>query len=390
MKTIPIAYHLQHYLSPSMTFIYRQLKIVEKQFPTIVTCSDRLENLNKFPFPAVYFKNRNFLRLKKSKYYRKLFGDLNLLACNPKLSLQQKNFLKKIYNEKGIRLIHSHFGPSGLEILPLTKQLRIPLVVTFHGYDASILLNNELYIKNLKKLFSYAHIVTVSYQMKKELKNIVTNNDNFSVIRCGIPVDLFSFVKREDLSRKFYRNESITFLQISNFVEVKGHKFTVEAFRKFLDFYKNAKLVLAGDGNTKESINNLCAALGIQDKVFFPGLVNEKEVKKLLEEADVFLHHSVGLQNGVKEGLPTVIMEAMATGLPVISSYHSAIPELIEDGINGFLVEERNIDQYYKAMLNLKNTPATMGISARKQIIENFNLEHESKKLMNLYYSLVN
>jgi glycosyltransferase involved in cell wall biosynthesis len=267
--------------------------------------------------------------------------------------------------------------------------MKLPLVVTFHGYDASLLLQNKVYVRNLKELFKYAHIITVSDNMKNDLIKLSDSADRFNVVRCGIPVDLFEYKERLPLPEKFAGGEEIIFLQVSNFVEVKGHKYTLEAFRNFLNHYDNAKLILAGEGETKKSIQSLCRQLGIIEKVAFPGVVNEQEVTKLLLEADVFLHHSVSLPNGVKEGLPTVLMEAMATGLPVISTIHSAIPELIENGVDGFLVNERDIEEYSKTILNLKNVANSIGMMARKKVERNFNLDIESKKLLDIYSNLV-
>jgi glycosyltransferase involved in cell wall biosynthesis len=372
-----------------MTFIYRQLISSQKSFDPIVTCSDRLENLDKFPFSEINIKKRNFLRFKKSRYYTKIFGPLKLLAVNPKLSPQQLKHFGNIYKKNNIRLIHSHFGPSGIEILPLAKRMNLPLVVTFHGYDASLLLQNKVYVRNLQGLFNYARIITVSDNMKNDLIKISESSAKFDVIRCGIPVELFKFKERLPLQNKIANGDTIIFLQISNFVEVKGHKYTVQAFRKFLNHYKNARLILAGDGETKISVQDSCRQLGIIDKVIFPGVINEREVNNLMLEADVFLQHSVTLPNGVKEGLPTVLMEAMATGLPVISTFHSAIPELIDNGVNGFLVKERDVEQYSSTMFKLKNLPPNIGLNARKKVVQKFNLDVETEKLFNIYDDMI-
>jgi len=389
MNKIPIAIYLQHYLAPSMTFIYRQLKSAEKKYDPLVLCSDRVENRAKFPFDKFFLKRRNFVRIKKSRYYNKLFGSHSLLSINPRISLRQSKFFSQILHKNDVKLIHAHFGPSGIEIVNLARALRIPLLVTFHGYDASLLLTMKKYIENIKRVFDYAHIITVSEKMKCDLIKFGAIEERVSVVRCGIPVDRFHYVERASLQSKFSNNEMITFLQVSNFVEVKGHKYTVLAFRDFLGVYPNANLILAGDGGTKASVQELCANLGISSKVKFPGVVDESTVIKLMKNADAFLHHSVTLTNGIKEGLPTVVMEAMATGLPVISTYHSAIPELIDDGLNGFLVKERDTLTFKDTMYNLKNVTNQIGLNARKKVSKDFNLEIETQKLFEIYDRLM-
>lgn len=385
MSKPSIAIYLQHYLAPSMTFIYRQLKSAEEFFNPVVLCSDQMENLDRFPFHDINFKKRNFLKIKKSFIFERFYSIHKLLSISPKLSSQQIQTFSNIIKRKNVSLIHAHFGPSGLEIIDLAKDLRIPLIVTFHGYDASILLRNESYVQNLKKLFQYAHIVAISNSMKDDLIKLGANASRINVIRCGIPTDHFKFVERDQLKNKFRKKNLITFLQVSNFVEVKGHKYTVQAFKNFNDSYRNSKLILAGGGPTKSEIEVLCQKLNILDKVEFPGIVTENQVFVLMKNADVFLHHSVKLNTGVKEGLPTVIMEAMSTGLPVISTFHSAIPELIDPGYNGYLVNEKDIDGYTKTLFELKNCTSGFSNNARNTILNGFDLSIETDKLFRLY-----
>jgi glycosyltransferase involved in cell wall biosynthesis len=389
MYKTSIALYLQHYLAPSMTFIYRQLKSAENKFNPIVICSDRLENQDQFQFDKIFLKRRNFIRIKKSRVIRKLVGEHRLLSTNPRVSKQQLNYFSEVLLKNEVKLIHAHFGPSGIEICDLAKKIKIPLIVTFHGYDASILLTMKNYVKNIQSVFKYAHIIAISNSMKNDLIRYGADAKNISVVRCGIPLDHFKFVEREPLYSKFSENKRITFLQVSNFIEKKGHMYTVKAFYNFSKNYSNAKLILAGDGYLKNSIINLCKELKILDKVTFPGLVNEKLVFELMKNADVFLHHSVTSEKGDKEGIPTVIMEAMATGLPVISTFHSAIPELIYHNQDGFLVEEKDIDGYTDVMLKLHDKNLEIGLKAREKVINDFNLNVEMEKLIELYNSLI-
>jgi glycosyltransferase involved in cell wall biosynthesis len=389
MNKIPIAIYLQHYLAPSMTFIYRQLKSSEKKYDPLVICSDRVENRSKFPFENFFLKRRNLIRVKKSRYYNKLFGSHTLLSTNPHISFGQSKYFKQILHKNNIKLIHAHFGPSGLEIANIAKMCRIPLLVTFHGYDASILLTKKKYVNSLHSLFNYASVISVSKFMKEKLIKYGAKSENSYVIKCGIPVDFFKFNRRIPVRKKFMLKEEVKFLQISNFVEKKGHKYTILAFQKFLKHYPNAKLLLAGDGFLRESIQNLCRNLGLYKHVQFMGLVNEKGVRDLFWESDVFLHHSVTSEEGDMEGIPTVIMEAMATGLPVISTFHSGIPELITNNINGFLVKERDVESYTSTLLKLESCPENIGKKARKKVVEDFNLEIETQKLFGIYDRLI-
>ncbi len=386
-----IAIYVQHYLAPSMTFIYRQIKAAQQYYNPLVICSDTLENTDKFPVEHLYHKKRNFLRLKKSSLYQnRIFGYHRLLSTNPRLSLQQKKFFTDILKNQKAKLVHAHFGPSGIEILSTVKQAKIPLVVTFHGYDASALLQFESYRTKLKKLSEYARIIAVSDLMKEELVSAGVPASKIKVVRIGIPVRFFDFIDRKPVSEKIKNGEVIKFLQVSNLIEKKGHIYTITAFSNFSKEYPNSVLTIAGEGPLREELETRSRELNILDKVEFKGRVDQNTVKNLMNESDVFLHHSVIARNGDKEGIPNVIMEAMATGLPVISTYHAGIPELITHQSDGYLVNEKDINAYTNTLISLRDMPARIGQNARKKILEKYNLDVETMKLFYIYNEMIN
>ena len=385
-----IAIYLQHYLSPSMTFIYRQILGVQKSVKPLVFVSNKIENLYMFPVESINFKSRNLLRIKTSRVFNKIYGPHKLLSRKPKISYHQKKYFTKIISNNDVKLIHAHFGPSGIEILPIAKDLNIPLVVSFHGYDGSILLKYEGYKQKLKRLFEYSHVIVPSHYMLNELNERVGNLINYSIVNYGIPLDDFRYVKRASVKGKVDRGEKLTFLQVSNFVEKKGHFYTLSAFKELLNFYPNVQLILAGDGYLKGKIQELVNNLGLNKKVIFPGAVNHKQVSNFMSKADVFLHHSVTSTQGDKEGIPNVIMEAMATGLPCISTLHAGIPELIRDGVNGFLVEEKDINGYVQKMITLLSSSGNFASEARNTVESDFNLDLQNEKLIKIDYSLLN
>ncbi len=385
-----IAIYLQHYLSPSMTFIYRQILGVQKSVKPLVFVSNKVENLNMFPVERIYFRSRNLLWIKTNRVFNKIYGQHKLLSRKPKMSSNQKRFFTNKFSSNNIKLIHAHFGPSGIEILPIAKHLNIPLVVSFHGYDGSILLNYVDYKQNLKRLIEYSHVIVPSHFMLNELNEKVGNLINYSIVNYGIPLDDFRYVKRASVKGKVDRGEKLIFLQVSNFVEKKGHYYTVSAFKELLNYYPNVQLVLAGDGYLKGKIQELVNNLDLNKKVIFSGAVDYKQVSKIMSNADVFLHHSVTSTQGDKEGIPNVIMEAMATGLPCISTLHAGIPELIKDGINGFLVEERNVESYVQKMIKLVSSSTNFSYEARDTVESDFNLDHQNEKLIKICQSLMN
>jgi glycosyltransferase involved in cell wall biosynthesis len=185
------------------------------------------------------------------------------------------------------------------------------------------------------------------------------------------------------------RGEVVEFLQVSNFVEKKGHCYTVRAFRELLEVYPNCRLTLAGDGNLRSAIEILCGELGIKEKVRFVGKVTRSEVPPIMASADIFVHHSVTAVDGDKEGIPTVLMEAMATGLIPVSTLHAGIPELITDGIHGFLSPEKDIQAYVTKLKLALACREEICRAARRKVEEDFNLNRQNQKLNAIYQKVI-
>jgi len=377
MEKPRVGIYTQRFNFPMNTFIHRQIKGVQSNYVPIILTSNKSIVIGTTPDYKIFAKEKTI----SGRLYRalkKVTGSYSIL------SYSQINFFKKIINENNIKFIHAHYGPSGLEIFPLAFKMKMPLLVSFHGYDASFLLRNEKYKRQIQNVFGYAHLIAVSNYMAQKLTNAGANPDKLSVIYYGVTVEN-KFVTRKPVAEKFKNNEQINFLQISSFEEKKGHIYTIRAFKHFLQYYSNCRLIFGGNGSLRQSAEKLTKELNLNEKVVFLGSVNPEEVFNIMVDADIFLHHSITAESGDEEGIPNVIMEAMATGLPVISTFHAGIPELIDDGINGYLVEEKNIKQYINRMISALNTNRKICQNAGNKIVDKFNLEKQNKKLMELY-----
>jgi glycosyltransferase involved in cell wall biosynthesis len=336
-------------------------------------------HLDLFPSQPVYVQGKGFF----GRVYTRL---LNLLTGRyTSLTPKQKRLWGGVLTEHRVRLIHAHFGPFAMDLLPLAKKLGIPMVVTFHGADASVYLNIRKYVRELPELVDYARVITVSRDMADRLAALGIKPPRLSVHYIGVPVEDFQYVERRPVGEKLREGLTIRFLQVSNFIEVKGHRFTVEAFSRYAAQQRNAELILAGDGPLRRDIEALCSSLGVGDRVRFTGRIAKDEVIALMSEADAFVQHSVTLPNGRKEGLPTVLMEAMSTGLPVISTLHTGIPELVDHGVNGFLVAERDVDAFVSIMEGLADADPEVGRRAREKVEREFNMSLQNEKLMDIY-----
>lgn len=373
-----IAVYLRHYLSPSETFVYRQLQGIRDAFDPIVLTANPC-NLDRFPTEPLYVARKGL----GGKVYARL--ERVVTGRYTSLTPAQTRCYRDAFRRHHVGLIHAHFGHFALDLLPLARAEGIPMLVTFHGFDASILLGNRRYVCDLPALVDYARVIMVSENMGERFAAVGIEPRRLHVHYIGVPVEDFAYVEREPIARKMERGERIRFLQISNFVEVKGHCYTVAAFARYAAQHPDAELVFGGDGPLRRRIEALCEAEGVAGRVRFTGTIGKDEVVRLMNTSDVFLQHSVTLDNGCMEGLPTVLMEAMSTGLIVVATRHSGIPELIDDGINGVLVEERDVAGYADRLLSLAELDAGTGRRAREKIESHFNMNTQNQELIEIY-----
>lgn len=383
IKNKKLALYTEDFLTPSMTFIYRQLTSLPDDWDTFVMSRTRINDV-LFPYKDVYCCSRKLDERILNKIYKTI--GIRYLSLNR----QSSNYFLSALKKENPSLIHAHFGPSALEILPIAKRLAIPMVTTFHGFDASKLLIDKNYTNQLKDLFSYSYVLTVSESMKNQLIAFGAPRNRTKCAYIGVPVEKFKQQNRTPLLKKFRANEEIIFLQVSNFVEKKGHQYTLAAFSELLDFYSDAKLLFAGDGPLREQMEALATELNIRHAIEFLGHKNTNDVIELMKNADCFVHHSITSSNGDKEGIPTVLMEAMASGLPVISTIHAGIPELVQTQVNGYLVEEKDIRAYVSSLRTVLEDDGIIGINARETIEEKFNMDKQIKLLIATYNEIIN
>ncbi len=375
---------IKTFANPTLTFIYNEVsELAKKHEVKIITFERKNEHL--FPFADIVeipFTENDFLL----KYQTKLqYLDL-------KWAFKSGYFRKRIsevVNQIKPDIIHTHFGFESWFFLENFRRNDVPIFVSFHGYDASHKLTSARYREAVKHYLNRPNTtpIFVSKFMKLHVEQSVEQQfPKAKILYYGTDIDFF---KRTDYQQ---RAAEFTFLQVSSFSEKKGHEFTVKAFAEFVKNYrgnKPVKLILAGEGGLKKTAENLVHELGISDFVEFPGLVNRERAKELMERADAFLHHSVTSASvGDMEGIPNAIMEAMAMELPVISTYHSGIPELVENEANGYLIKERDVEAYSKRLndiLTWKYAKAN-----REKVAKLFEKKQHAEQLEGFYNKALN
>jgi colanic acid/amylovoran biosynthesis glycosyltransferase len=370
-----IAYLKFDYLPLSEVFVYEQIKNIKK-FKVTIICA-KMENLDKFPFENI-----------------KSLSTLNLISYLFNTALLKFNmscpYFTKIIKEENISLIHAPFGWNGLLALPYKDKFNIPLVVNFYGHDVAIFKHEKDSNARIKQLLEKGDLFLAEGEfMKRELIKIGCPEEKVLVQHLGVDLEKFKFKERKQPEN----DEKIRILLIARFVEKKGIQYLIRAFANIRNKYTNVELKLVGDGPMKKSIKELIENLGISSDVTLTGFKPYNEISNELLEAHIFVHPSVEAKDGDNEGgAPSILFAAQATGLPVISTYHADIPEVVLNGKSGLLTNEKDVADLTEKINYLLERPdlwPKLGREGRKHIEKNYNIITQVEKLECIYKKFI-
>jgi len=288
-------------------------------------------------------------------------------------------------------LIHCHFGNIGrtASIMRRNGFLSGRLIVTIHGFDISkgaYGVATDYYAD----LFENADgLLPVSNHWKSKLESLGADRNKVVVHRMGVDIDKLRPAVQPNRPGLF------RLVSIGRFVEKKGHLYSIRALAKLRTSRPDLEisLVLVGDGPLLSQARALAQSLGVTSNVDFRGGLEHAAALKLLADSDAFILPSVTAADGNMEGVPVSIMEAMALQKPIISTWHSGIPELVENEVSGILVPERDEDALARAIEFFADNPnqrARFGASGRSTVERRFNARILGKELRVLYASLIN
>lgn len=291
-----------------------------------------------------------------------------------------------VFLDKGpYDVIYCHFGPNGNLAVDLKKRraFRSRIITTFHGHDISAHIvqhGRNLY----DTLFAQGDLfLTISEVFKDRLIGLGCSEEKVLVHRTGVDVMRFS-----DAPRSPNGTGNIRVTTIARLVEIKGVEYGIQAIGKLLTKYPGVEYRIAGDGPLKDTLEHLIRELGVGASVTLLGWQSQEEVRELLHHTDVLLAPSVTGCDGNQEGIPVVLMEALAQGIPVVTTQHSGIPELVRDGESGFLVPERDADALAEKLAYLIEHPETwsrMGIKGRSQVEQHYNINTLNDRLVEIF-----
>ena len=368
-------FFVEEFLPKSQTFILNQIKWISDSYDVLVVCLKLVDKTNPeiFTIKLLEFNETPFLKLSKR------FSTTRLnLAFKRKLNSVVANFNPDI--------IHCHFFTQAITLLDNLNYKKIPVVITFHGYDVTKRIQNSfLYKRKVRSILSKINVFPIfvcNYH-----KNFIAGK-NINVSKSTV---LHNAINVKNFQRTEYpsRDKEIRFIQICRFVPKKGHLFTIRAFKKYLENNPNSKVKLrfVGDGPLLGKCQKLVTRFSLEERISFIPWIPKEKVAIELSDAHYYIQHSITSESNDTEGMPISIIEAMSMELPILSTFHSGIPELVQNNINGILIEEMNIDQYLQAITEICKMPYLKTNSQRVSSL--FNEDKRNELLIQHYRNLI-
>jgi colanic acid/amylovoran biosynthesis glycosyltransferase len=370
------AQYVVTFLKPEMLHVYRQITAL-RAFRPIVFCQKR-EHAERFPFDEIVLEPKPRTHPLRRFWQKQVLGrPITIYRSEARRTLAD-------LHRVGARVLHVYFGHIGVHLLPLLEICDLPVIVSFHGADAQIDLDKPAHLARTRRMLEKCALVLArSESIAQRLVEIGADRAKIRLHRTGLPLEQMPFSQRTTPADGAWRC-----VQAGRLIAKKGLATSLRAFARFAREYPAATFTIAGEGPQLGGLRELARQLGIASQVAFPGFLSQPELQALYASAHLFLHPSELAADGNQEGVPNAMLEAMASGLPVLATRHGGIPEAVEDGVSGRLVTERDDAALAAAMLALAGDPAgyaTMSAAARARVTAEFDLRAQTRQLETYY-----
>jgi colanic acid/amylovoran biosynthesis glycosyltransferase len=285
----------------------------------------------------------------------------------------------EIVKEHGISHVHAHFiSHSATTAWVISELTGVPFSITAHA--------NDLYVRPAllnEKLREAEFVATISDYNREFIRTECDDVGRVELVHCGVDTELFSFRQRDSYRR---------LLCVARLESTKGQVDLLQSFARARQELPDLTLDLIGDGADRARLEHLRDQLGLGDELRFHGALRTDQVRAALDEADVFVLPSLRHPSGRMDGIPVALMEAMASGLAVIATRLSGIPELVIHEETGLLVTPESPDELAGAICRLVRDPelaSRLARAARERVRRHFDLATEGNRLATLFATAI-
>ncbi len=382
-----IIHFVERFSTVSETFIYESICEMQRQRVNEVVLTHAHVNSSTRLFnPVVVVQQGYSCRMHPLRITVKILDLLHCLRAEDYYFRLRQARIATFIKKSKPSFIFAHFGPSGYLIASIAQRYKIPFAVSFHGYDVFILSNLQMWRKRYTELFKSAKFIQgVSQFVCAKLINLGASEDKVRLVHNGIDLNKFHY---SDPSKRF-DGTSVKCIFVGRFTEKKDPLCLLRAFKIAIDKCPTKKITLklCGDGDLMPQVQLLITELKLSNYVEIMGALPHDQVLKHMHQAHLYIQHSRIASNGDCEGLPVSITEAMAIGLPVISTEHSGIPEVVEHGVTGLLSQENDVESMARNIVELCENSSiwsSMSQNARKKIEVDFDIKKQTRMLIDL------
>jgi glycosyltransferase involved in cell wall biosynthesis/ubiquinone/menaquinone biosynthesis C-methylase UbiE len=290
----------------------------------------------------------------------------------------------RVARRQRVEIIHVHWVlPNGPVAAFVAKLLRIPFVVSLHGSDIYVAHRKRLFGAVAGWVFRQAAAVTAcSSELREAAIALGAPEQRTYLLPWGADPAIFQ------PRAQGKEQETVTIAALGRMVPKKGFDRLLEAWAEIAKQFPQARLRIGGDGPLLETLRNEAKRLGIDGQTDLPGRIPWDHAPDFLAAADLFALPSIRDRAGNIDGLPTVLLEAMSSGLPVVASDLGGIPLVVEDGANGYLIPPGDVDalaQRLRRLLRNKQERERLGKAARTSVVESFNWSNVARRLTKIF-----
>ncbi|MBS3080843.1 glycosyltransferase [Candidatus Pacearchaeota archaeon] len=256
-------------------------------------------------------------------------------------------------------IIHAHWIiPQGF-VAALNKKITgVRYIVTSWGGDMFVFKKQGFLTNLLKKVYSFIlnnskKSTSVNMVFLDEMKRVANDKDKVVYIPNGIDTELFNPKKKDLLIKEKYKIEDSFLLFVGRLSEKKGVRYLIEAMSEVVKKSPKVKLMIIGKGELESELKDLTKKLKMENSIIFTGAIPNKELPRYYATADIFIAPSITTKDGDREGFPTVFLEAMACGNSIITTRIDGIENIIQDGINGYIVNQKSSKELARELIEL-------------------------------------
>jgi colanic acid/amylovoran biosynthesis glycosyltransferase len=374
----------------SETFVYDLIDELERQGVDNYVATLRRVNPENRPFHKLYLITTQE-RFNPERLFHRVLVEAGIGHKDESTWPGIRRNIGRIVRAIRPDVIHAQFGPSGVLIAPVADRFKIPLVVTFHGFDATRLAKSEYWQRKYHELWPVAAaVVGPSRHICERLRQL--GAPEAKILRVGYGANLSEFPYTSPADR--FDGVNVRCLFVGRLVEKKGPLLLARAFQiavKEVAQPLRLSLDVVGDGPLAPKLRQFIDGEGLSSVIRMHGALDHNAVKALFGRAHMYVQHSVTAEDGDEEGQPVALIEASACGLPIVSTRHDGIPDVVIDGKTGFLAEEKDFESMGRKIANLASHPdlwRELGRNGRAEAEENMNLQRQTTSWSKLYARL--